>query len=343
MCCKPLPIVFLLLCTPLAVAIGLNNENQAFDRLPACIVQNQGQMNEEVAYYIQGSDKTVYFTAEGITFALLDNKDETQKRWALKLNFQGADPSVQPEGRDQQKGVINYFRGKPENWKTSIPSYRGVLYRDLWPGIDLQYGASVDRLKYTFTVRPGTAVDKINLAYSGATGLQVTDTGTLLITTPLESLEDGKPFAFQVVEGCRKEVSVCYAKNESDGVSFPYGFEMGSYDPTLPLVIDPGMIIFCGYLGGAARDWCRGMDVDEEGNVYVTGWVESLEDSFPVKVGPDLTYNGDMYDAFVAKVNADGTALDYCGYVGGNKTDKAERIAVDSHGYAYITGNTASN
>ena len=67
----------------------------------------------------------------------------------------------------------------------------------------------------------------------------------------------------------------------------------------------------------------------------------STEANFPVKVGPDLSHNGD-YDAFVAKVNADGTALVYCGYIGGSGYDSGAGIAVDGAGNAYVTGYTYS-
>ena len=55
-----------------------------------------------------------------------------------------------------------------------------------------------------------------------------------------------------------------------------------------------------------------------------------------------LTYNGDFYDAFVAKVNASGTALVFCGYIGDSGVDSGEDIAVDGSGNAYITGYTSS-
>ena len=58
-------------------------------------------------------------------------------------------------------------------------------------------------------------------------------------------------------------------------------------------------------------------------------------------VGPDLTYNGGS-DAFVAKVNAAGTALIYCGYIGGISGEEGRGIAVDSSGRAYVTGYTTS-
>ncbi len=46
--------------------------------------------------------------------------------------------------------------------------------------------------------------------------------------------------------------------------------------------------------------------------------------TFPVSGGPDLTWNGGSYDGFVAKVNAGGTALDYCGFIGGTGDDVAQ-------------------
>ena len=58
-------------------------------------------------------------------------------------------------------------------------------------------------------------------------------------------------------------------------------------------------------------------------------------------VGPDLTYNGNT-DAFVAKVNSNGTALIYCGYIGGIGDDEGYGIAVDGSGNAYVTGITSS-
>ena len=74
-------------------------------------------------------------------------------------------------------------------------------------------------------------------------------------------------------------------------------------------------LVYGGYIGGSGDDGGRGIAVDGSGNAYVTGVTQSTEASFPVLVGPDLTFNG-VQDAFVAKVNAAGTALVYAGYIG---------------------------
>lgn len=101
-------------------------------------------------------------------------------------------------------------------------------------------------------------------------------------------------------------------------------------------------MIFAGYIGGAGTDEGNGIAVDSEENSYVTGVTNSNQTTFPVRVGPDLTYGGDS-DAFVAKINAAGTYLLYAGYIGGNDEDRGVSIAVDSEGNAYITGPTFSS
>src|SRR5439155_287511 len=98
---------------------------------------------------------------------------------------------------------------------------------------------------------------------------------------------------------------------------------------------------YAGYIGGSGTDAGNGIAVDTSGNAYVTGYTTSTQTTFPVTVGPDLTHNG-ATDAFVAKVTADGTGLDYAGFIGGSDGDLAYGIAVDASGSAYVTGYTAS-
>jgi hypothetical protein len=100
-------------------------------------------------------------------------------------------------------------------------------------------------------------------------------------------------------------------------------------------------LAYCGYVGGVSTDVGYGIDVDGSGNAYVTGFTSSAETSFPVTVGPDLTFNGGE-DAFVARINAAGTGLDYCGYIGGDSVDEATGIAIDMGGNAYVVGATVS-
>jgi hypothetical protein len=79
--------------------------------------------------------------------------------------------------------------------------------------------------------------------------------------------------------------------------------------------------------------------VDAAGCAYITGHCSGLRDAV---VGPDLTYNGGQ-DAYVAKIKADGSGYDYCGFIGGDARDDALAIAVDKLGCAHVCGSTASH
>ncbi|MBN1609569.1 MAG: SBBP repeat-containing protein, partial [Polyangiaceae bacterium] len=145
----------------------------------------------------------------------------------------------------------------------------------------------------------------------------------------------------------RVPVAMAYRPGpEEAGDGTAFGFDLGPYDPAHPLLLDPAVLVYCGFVGGSRGDEGLGVAVDAAGNAYVTGCAESTEQTFPVTVGPHLTFHGGPTpfpgDAFVAKVNAAGTALLYCGYLGGADLDRGCGIAVDAAGSAYIVGDTAS-
>ncbi|MBI4671595.1 MAG: SBBP repeat-containing protein [Chloroflexi bacterium] len=100
-------------------------------------------------------------------------------------------------------------------------------------------------------------------------------------------------------------------------------------------------LVYAGYIGGKYHDEGLGIAVDAAGNAYITGHTQSDEATFPVTGGPDLTYNGST-DAFVAKIQPDGTGLVYCGYIGGYNEERGHGIAVDTEGNAYVAGFTGS-
>jgi hypothetical protein len=317
-----------------------------FGKMPVNFIPNLGQLDNRVVYYIQGKDKTIYFGAEGVTFALaasdqgglLSGPDPAEPaRWAVKLDFLGSNPGVRPAGTAETGAVISYFQGKPENWKTGLPAFSRITYANLWPGIDLIYSGTTDRLKSEFIVHPGADPSSIRLAYRGASAVRANEKGSLVVSTPLGKFEEGAPVAYQEVAGERLSVPLTYEVAE-DG---RYGFSVGAYDRSQSLVLDPVIILYCGYVGGPSFDYSYGIAADGAGNAYIVGYTYSAG-SFPAFAGPDLTYNGGTVDAFVAKLNPGGTALVYCGFIGGSGNDYGYGIAVDSLGNAYVAGYTSS-
>ena len=322
-----------------------------FGKVPVYFIPNAGQMDGPVDFYIQGKDKTVYFTPEGVTFALnydskLDSKET--KLWTVKMDFVGARKEAKPKGLDKTEAIISYFKGKPEDWHAGLPAYSKIIYRGLWTGIDLVYKGDIDTLKYEFIVHPGADPKAIRIALRGAKKARVDDAGRMEIATAAGNFEDETPLAYQDLGGQRTAIPMAFKLVEAENgpetselKSYEYGFEVGAYDKSRDLVLDPATFIYCGYIGGNDLDSGYGIAVDGSGNAYVTGWTYSTEAKFPVTVGPDLTYNGGR-DAFVAKVNAAGTALVYCGYIGGSGLEYGYGIALDGSGNAYVTGWTYS-
>ena len=98
-------------------------------------------------------------------------------------------------------------------------------------------------------------------------------------------------------------------------------------------------------LGGGDSDQIRALALDTQHRVYVTGFTCStnfpVKNAFqPVTVGQNCADGGG--DAFVTRVNAAGTALDYSTYLDGTIESIGNGIAVDSTFHAYVTGATES-
>ena len=327
-----------------------------FGGMPLVFVANEGQVDARADFFVVGKDKVIFFSPSGISIAMTERRyapeaasepvpaEPDVRRWALQLEFIGADPGVRPAGEDKTETVFSYFRDGPGGWRGGVPTFARVAYRDLWPGIDLVYNGAADRLKYELIVRPGADPSMARFTYTGVTDVSLDKDGRLEVTTPLGSFHDDVPAAFQEKDGKRIDVPAAFVVEEGrgEGQSWTYGFDLGEYDPALPLVIDPAILIYCGFISGPANDQGTAIARDAAGNVYLTGWTESV--GFPVTVGPDLVFNSTYLgpDAFVAKVNSAGTALVYCGFIGGDRDDIGTGIAVDAAGNAFVTGITHS-
>ncbi|MCC7359929.1 MAG: SBBP repeat-containing protein [Anaerolineales bacterium] len=358
------------------------NFGHALGAMPLYFVENGGQVDDQVAFTLQGHNQTVYFTSQGITFALTrpvrrpsddsytftsdrqlglpkaslrsDTSNLAYSRWAVKLDFVGANLNVRPVGQERLETIVSYFKDSHDKWHTALKTYQEVIYHNLWSGIDLRYYADGNILKYEFVVAPGADPDQIRLSYRGASSVLLNASGQLEVDTPLGGFTDDTPTAYQVIDDRQVNVAMSYRfdwnmpsifaqhdSNEKQPQSF--SFRLGTYDPMQPLVLDPAILLYGGYIGGVVSEQAFAVDVSAADNAFVVGETNSDADAdFPVRAGPDLTYNGDM-DAFVAKLNSAGSALIYLGYIGGSGYDGAYGVAVDVDGNAYVAGGTSSD
>ena len=143
-----------------------------------------------------------------------------------------------------------------------------------------------------------------------------------------------------------------YAAGHTRSANFPtvnalYGSQPGGLDVFLTKLNPTGSaLVYSTYVGGGVNpnsgqglDLASGIAVDGGGAAYVTGYTNSPD--FPTD-NPIQATIGDSYHAYVFKMNAGGTALDYSTFLGGNEQDYGGAIAVDGDGNAFVVGETGS-
>lgn len=289
--------------------------------LPLFFFPNTGQADASVLYIVQTPDLSARFRPGEAVFQV--HHQQTAVR------FLGANPNVSIGAMDPLPAKINFFLGRSA-WKTDVPSYSKIIYRGLYPGIDMTYGGTGRQVKSEFLVAPGADPSLIRLEYSES--LSLDERGDLISG---DLFREAAPEIYQQIGARRVKIPGHYRLLDAHTVSF----ELSPYDHSRPLVIDP-TISYCSYLGGSSITAITGVAVDSSANLYVTGWTEAL--NFPVN-GAYQAVNKGGVDVIVAKLSAAGTGLLYATYIGGAADDKGAAIAVDNLGQAYVTGSTSSS
>ena len=315
---------------------------ESYGRLPLRFEANQGQAGPGIDFLSRGAGYSLLLGPTQAVFALQhpyssNDSGGRKKASLLRMKLLGADGGSRPEALDLMQGTSNYFMGKDQKkWRTGIPNYARVLYRQVYEGIDVSYYGNRRELEYDFIVAPGASSRAIALKFEGARRVKLDAKGDLLLSTAAGEMRQRRPVAYQEVDGARREVEARYVIKGKGRV----GFKLGAYDASKPLVIDP-IFSYSTYLGGSSEDIAHEIVVDSSGNAYVTGRTQSF--NFPVTIDAfDPTF-ASFIDAFVTKLNADGSDIIYSTYIGGEELDEGLDIAVDPSGNAYVTGYTVSD
>ncbi|HWC09797.1 MAG TPA: SBBP repeat-containing protein, partial [Acidimicrobiales bacterium] len=257
----------------------------------------------------------------------------------LRMRLVGARPDASGRGELPGPGRTNLLLGDdPAGWRTGLAAYGRVTYAGVWDGIDVVYHGRGPQLEQDFVVAPGADAAAISLSFADARGLRLDSNGDLVVALHGGEVRLGRPTLYQEADGGRRPVPGAFALH-GDRV----GFHVGRHDPTRPLVIDP-VLLESSYLGGSANDAAYGVAVDDAGNVYVTGLSESPD--FPTaspQQGALVEDAGVRTDAFVAKLDPEGTGFVYSTFLGGKARDTGHAIAVSPDGSAVVAGYTESS
>ena len=305
-------------------------------RSSALFVENDGQYADASARYIlSGSEANVLMSDSGITLQAADSADSSRLA-EVSVGFDGANV-VAPIGDRQSDAVINYNVGDSTQWIDNVAAYEGVVYENLYSGIDLAVSSQDGDLKYEFHVAAGADYSQVFVSLDNIGSLSCDSSGSLHIQTALGELVDSAPIIYQIVDG--KQVTVAGMFQLVDENTYTFAIT-GSYDPNAELIIDPQLgwsSYIAGTTGAAVDIESHAVAVDGDGNVFVTGETNAL---LPGADASSLA-DGNDTNAFVAKYSNDGTLL-WTVYLGGSADDAGYGIAVDSEGNAVLTGYASS-
>ncbi|MEE9553720.1 MAG: SBBP repeat-containing protein, partial [candidate division Zixibacteria bacterium] len=329
--------------------------------MPLAFAENQGQFGEKTLFKANVGGATFYFCPDEVAYLFVRDTDELleddilgrpeipgmpdkmnrprykKESMLIKARFIGANPNPEVIGTDRLSHNNNYFYGNNQSkWRTDVPNYSTIIYKDIYPGIDLKYYGNGQGMKYDFIVNPGADISLIQIHYKGVDNLAITPNGDLEAATLFGSIHENIPSVYQEIGSGKREVTGRYVIT-APGV---FGFEVDDYNPSLTLVIDPELVYSTYLGGGGGSDLGYGIAVDASGNAYVTGYTQSSD--FPT----ENPYNGSLggsNDAFVTKLSPAGNSLVYSTYLGGGSGQFGYGIAVDASGNAYVTGYTQSS
>jgi uncharacterized repeat protein (TIGR03803 family) len=342
-------------------------------RLPLSFEPNLGQTERQVKFVSRGNGYKVFLTADqavlvlkksgarqsgaehsidltlhpanltgGFLPAITQEQPGAQAELAMRLV--GANRNAEVTGFSELPGTINYFMGNdPSNWHTNVPTYEKVRYKNIYPGVDLVYYGNQSHLEYDFIVAPNVDPAGIKLVFSAQVQTDSTlrqpridRSGDLVIDVDGREVRFNKPFVYQTSAkpGVQTPVAARYVLRANHQI----GFEVGPYDRSKQLVIDP-VLAYSTYLGGNDYDSGFGVAVDASGNILVAGTTAST--NFPTANAFQSQNNGSE-DIFVTKFNPAGNSVIYSTYIGGHGDDNCEALTLDASGNAYVTGFTAS-
>jgi hypothetical protein len=299
-------------------------------QLPLGFERNEGQAKSRVDFLARSASYLLSLDPRGISLDLQSRQDVH----AVQMRLLGTDMNAEASAFGRLPGVVNYFVGDdPAQWRTRIPTFDRILYRDIYPGIDVAYHGDRGRLEFDFIVAPGSDPGAIRLEFVGLRAMRIDRLGNLVADLAGGRVLWRRPVLYQEIGGNKHLVAGSFVLK--DGI---VSFKVGDFDPSRHLIVDP-VLAYSSYLGGTGVDEGRGIAVDSQGSVYVHGSTTSAD--FPT-LGPNQGTLAGSADAFVTKLNATGDAILYSTYLGGSGEERPRSIAVDELGYAYLAGGTHS-
>jgi hypothetical protein len=210
-----LPIATLGLAAGLSAAApdaNLVRGKAAFSQLPLRFEANRGQFDPAVRYVARGGGYDLLFMAGGASLRFGPSK-------TVDISLTGANRDAAIEGLNPLRARTNYLLGSRSNWHTDIANFARLRYSQVYPGIDLIYYGSDNRLEYDFVLAPDADPGAIRMRFQGDGKLRVTPEGDLSYEGPDGVMVQQRPVIYQEDSSGRHEIAGRYALVSPDTVA----------------------------------------------------------------------------------------------------------------------------
>jgi len=260
--------------------------------------------------------------------------DLSAKRLPVRFRVEGSRKGAYAQGINPLPGRMNYLAGEGAAWARNVDRYSEAKIGNLKPGVDARYYFDNGQPRYDLIVKAGFDPEAVSLKVEGAEGVRVLKSGALEVTTKLGTFEQRDLLVYQPTANGNRKVSAKYRVTNGNKVSF----DLGDYDPTKPVVIDP--VIWNSYLSGSGgNDFVNDLTVNAGGVPYVVGATASTDFPADTELGLIGTV---FFRAFAAVFNPDGSSLEWATIFGGPGGEIANGVTLDREGGVIITGETRS-
>ncbi|MCC6590298.1 MAG: hypothetical protein IT168_26630 [Bryobacterales bacterium] len=284
--------------------------------------ENRGQAARQVRYLARARGQQVFFTDSGLRFATNDGA-------VVEMTFAGAG-RARWTAEGEAAGTISYMVGRDAaQWVKGAPMFDRVVWRGVYPGIDVAFYGQGDRLEYDLIIGPGADWRRVDVRLTGGGTPELKRDGTVEVG---KALRQRAPEIYQEsAEGVRTHV-VGGFRQEADG---SLRLALGEYARERKVVVDP-VLETAGYIGG---------ENDDEVVALAEGLVAGNTRSLAFPPGSPMLRGG--RDAFLMGV-APVVSMSSRGFLGilvfgGSGDDQVTALASSrSGGYAYVAGTTTS-
>ncbi len=307
------------------------------------MVLNNLQDQEAYTSYIHGELKTnnankVSNSTQTIGRDIPDPRvKEVVHSHAYKMQFVGSNPHPTILPNNPESSFNNYFIGNDSHkWVSNAKVYQSVIYKDIYPHVDVRYYTDQGNLKYELIVYPGAHIQDIAMQFIGTDGLTLSTNGDMSIHTSVNTVVEKSPYTYQPTTSGRTTIPCRFVISNQT-----VRFDIKQYDPSNVLIIDP-TLIFSTFSGSRETNWGYTSTYDAQGNFYLGGIVWGT--GFPASTGAfQMAFQGGVYDMAIMKLSPNGQNRIYATYIGGTGSDQPHSFIVNNLNQLVIAGRSSSN